>query len=72
MLSALLGMPAALAVQIQPVCWRHIVLLETHCLPVSTRHTNNPHCGLLLTLVWAETSVQMHTLQSSCALAFVQ
>lgn len=61
MLFALLVMPAALA-----------VLLETHCLPVFTRHTNNPHCGLLLALVWAERSAQTHTLQFSSALTFVQ
>lgn len=72
MLSALLVMPAAMAVQRQAVCWRHIGLLETHCLPVFTRNTNNPRCGLLLTLLWAETSAQTRILQFSCALTFVQ
>lgn len=68
MLSALLVM----SVQTAAGCWRHIGLLETHCLPVLTRHTNNPRCGLLLTLVWAEMSAQTHTPQFSCALTFVQ
>lgn len=63
MLSALLVM----SVQTAAGCWRHISLLETHCLPVLTRHTNNPRCGLLLTLVWAEMSAQdTHTAIQLC------
>lgn len=48
------------AVQRQPVCWRPIGLLETHCLPVFTRSTNNPRCGLLLTAVGWNKRSDMH------------
>lgn len=55
-------------------CRGHTAVLETHCLPVFARHTSSPGCGLLLTLLRAETSAQTHThtRQLSCALTFVQ
>lgn len=67
MLSALLVMPAALAVQRQTVCWRHTGLLGTHRSAGDTLPPRVHRAHQQPTL----RAPQTHTLQFSCALTFV-